>query len=99
MNYDELETKLGKKTMSQCSELYKKYVLENMGKGKAKDLWNGVDTYLARITPLLGGGVNTKELLEHFQQTLFYDQVVILTLYLERQKENKGKREKVDGKN
>jgi hypothetical protein len=87
LNYSELEDKFGKRNMAKCSALYRKYILEQMGT-TTKNVIAGVEKYLSRISPILGGGVNTKELLEELVEWRFWDQVVILTHYYDRMKRN-----------
>jgi hypothetical protein len=90
MTYAELEYKFGKRNMDKCTELYRKYVVEAMAKG-TKAVLVGLDTYLSRVNPILGGGVNTKELLEDLKGYGFWDQVVILSWYSGRMKKVKRK--------
>ena len=91
MNYTQLEDKLGKRVMDQCSTLYNQCVTTPAHKSR-KDIIAGLDKYLSRITPLVGGGINTKELLDELDEDGFWDQVVVLTRYLQTQKENKRKK-------
>jgi hypothetical protein len=88
VNYAELEDKFGKGNMTKCSEFYRKYIIEQMGK-KHKDVLVGLSTYLSRINPLLGGNVNTNELTEDLGEYGFLDQVVILTWYYNRMEKKK----------
>ena len=93
MTYFELEEVFGKKIISECSKLYQKHVIEQLGgTGGAKKVLAGVDTYLSRINPLIGGNVNTNEILEIVTETKFWDQVVLLNIYYSRMQKQKKKR-------
>jgi hypothetical protein len=92
MTYAELEDKFGKRNMNKCTEFYRKYVIDPIPKGR-KAVLVGLDTYLSRINPILGGGVNTKELLKDLTEYGFWDQVVVLSWYTGRMKKIKRKNE------
>lgn len=93
MTYFELEEVFGKKLISECSKLYHKHVIDQLGgTGGVKKVLAGVDTYLSRINPLLGGNVNTNEILEIVTETRFWDQVVLLNMYYSRMEKPKKKR-------
>jgi hypothetical protein len=93
MTYFELEEVFGKNNLAECSKLYSKHVVEQFGgTGGAKKVLAGVDTYLSRINPLLGGNVNTNEILEIVAETRFWDQVVLLNMYYSRMRKPKRKR-------
>ena len=93
MNYTQLEDKLGKKVMDQCTTLYRQHVIEPAHKSR-KDILAGLDKYLSRVNPLLGGNVNTKEIVEELDVDGFWDQIVVLSRYIQKQKK-KTKKEKV----
>jgi hypothetical protein len=77
MTYAALEDKIGKRNLKKATELYRKYVMEQMGRPR-KHVMEGVTQYLVEIVTLLKAKVNIEKIVAEVTEDGFYDQVVLL---------------------
>ena len=77
MTYAALEDKIGKRNLKKATELYRKHVMEQMGRPR-KYVVEGVAQYITEIVALLKAKVNIEQIVADVAEKGFYDQVVLL---------------------